>query len=560
SDNARNRSRAVITRKLPRLGEEEIESFEVRAKPLNPIHTNSMQRFLTAQKLDINQRYCEYMHGVTKEKDKNWVVQPVTTKKSVTSYLFQQELEAYKKLRNEDKASKLLKVVFKAITTEHRFDLLFLQIFNFFAFISLVSKISVIFLILKYNKYVFVIGFIQNMVKLYFSNICFKIQNRNQPSPLLNVELWQCYKNLYQIDTPLERNLYRLSEQNEMHTSVEIFLRPFETVYAPFIYDAFSLFQDQIQNQVKVVFKKKINGEPISILDLLIDNRYNIIYNSFRFYHEAETTFSRLIHITGFKSRVHDVRCTDPHVLTSLKINSDGSQDLLFTYQLGKAPTLQTFALIFFGDQFYATVLGAWLIHIHAVNRINLNAVRAQLVKVPIVLKTDRSYSGAIHFQTSLKNVEIFPADIMQVEHDKILDVVVHLTPSCAGVSVVLINAIEQQTKNLLNTWMIVINVQEADITKVFEVYVQNNRNQTIKLTIGNRYSVERSFRISSSHPAYVKIDNDIIKLAGYKLSDVLITFLFSQEVRLSEVLIFVTNVDNNLQEEAYLLKLIYQE
>lgn len=38
-------------------------------------------------------------------------------------YLFQQELEAYKKLRDEDKASKLLKVVFKAITTEYRFEL-----------------------------------------------------------------------------------------------------------------------------------------------------------------------------------------------------------------------------------------------------------------------------------------------------------------------------------------------------------------------------------------------------------------------------------------------------
>lgn len=44
---------------------------------------------------------------------------------SMKRYLFEQELEAYKKLRDEDKASKLLKVVFKAITTEYRFELAF---------------------------------------------------------------------------------------------------------------------------------------------------------------------------------------------------------------------------------------------------------------------------------------------------------------------------------------------------------------------------------------------------------------------------------------------------
>lgn len=45
-----------------------------------------------------------------------------TLQGSVKRYLFQQELEAYKKLRSEDKASKLLKTVFKAITTQHRFE------------------------------------------------------------------------------------------------------------------------------------------------------------------------------------------------------------------------------------------------------------------------------------------------------------------------------------------------------------------------------------------------------------------------------------------------------
>lgn len=53
---------------------------------------------------------------------------------------------------------------------------------------------------------------------------------------------------------------------------------------------------------------------------------------------------------------------------------------------------LRTFAVIFFADQYYNSVLGAWLIHIHAVNQINLNAVRAQLLKIPIVFKLVESF------------------------------------------------------------------------------------------------------------------------------------------------------------------------
>lgn len=141
-----------------------------------------------------------------------------------------------------------------------------------------------------------------------------------------------------------------------------------------------------------------------------------------------------------------------------------------------------------------------------------------------------------------------------------------------------LISAIDQQTNRLLYQWMITVNVKEANITKMFEVYLQNKRNQTIAsyivinfsfhfisylhrnfychlnlfyhtafdegiyifvfqtLAVRNRYSVERSFRISCSHPENVRIENDTVMLPGYKAIDVPITFLLNNELKLPEV------------------------
>ncbi|CAG9538867.1 unnamed protein product [Cercopithifilaria johnstoni] len=529
-DSMRNRMSTVVSRQLTRIGQDENESYKIRAKPLNPIHENSLQHFLAAQRLDINQRYNEIMGGTPLgAKNQNSVIKPLTG--SMKRYLFQQELEAYKKLRDEDKASKLLKVVFKAITTEYRI----------------------------YPKYGQVI-FFEHMLQNTESNPVVIVVDTAQSTlkPLFDVDLWQYYKNMYRIETPLEKDLYQISGENEQTTEVQIFLKPMETIFAPFIYDGFTLPQEQIRDQI--IFKKKNGGEPIAILDLLVGNRRNIISNSFRFYHEAETTLSRIIHITGYKSRVFSIRCTDPLVLTSFKNNCDGSQDLHFTCQTGKAPILRTFTVIFFSDQYYSIVLGAWLIHIHAVNQINLNAVRAQLIKVPIVLKTEDNYDGLVHFGTSSKNLEIHPSDAIAAQRDDTLDAVVNFLPDITGSRMMLISATDQRTNHLLYQWMIAVNVQEANITKIFEVYLQSKGNQTIILAIRNQYSVERLFRISCSHPECVRIENDIVRLSGYKSINISITFLLNNEVKLPEVLLFVTNAENNLQEEAYSLKLIYHD
>ncbi|VDK74813.1 unnamed protein product [Litomosoides sigmodontis] len=533
-DSTQNRTNAVISRRLIRIGENENESYRIRAKPLNPIHENSLQYFLASQKLDINQRYNEIMDGSPLgARNHNSLTKPLTTKGSMKRYLFEQELEAYKKLRDEDKASKLLKVVFKAITTEYRIYPKYGQVIFFEYMLQNTEP----------NPVVIVVDTAQSTVK-----------------PLFDVELWQYYKDMYEIETPLERDLYRISTKEEQITEVQIFLKPMETICAPFIYDGFALPAEQIRNQVKIIFKKKNGGEPIAILDLLVGNRRNIVFNSFRFYHEAETTLSRIIQITGYKSRVSSIRCTDPLVLISFRNNIDGSQDLHFTCQTGKPPMLRTFTVIFFADRYCSTVLGAWLIHIHAVTPIILNAVQAQLIKVPIFLKTDGNSDGSVRFGSFSKNLEIHPSDATVAQCGYTLDAVVNFLPDFTGSRVMLISAINQQTNRLLYQWMITVNVKEANITKMFEVYLQNKRNQTIRLAVRNRYSVERSFRISCSHPENIRIENDTVMLSGHKAIDVPITFLLNSEVKLSEVFLFITNVENDLQEEVYSLKLIYHD
>ncbi|VDK27138.1 unnamed protein product [Gongylonema pulchrum] len=573
-DITRSRTSSVVSQRLARIGQDEIESYRIKVKPLNPIHENALQRFVTT-----NRR--------------------VSLQGSVKRYLFEQELEAYKKMRNEDKASKLMKAVFKAITTQHRIHPKYGQI-AFFEFLLQNTEPTATVIIVDTTNNTLRLSFLHSFNFNTFDPGNFGRTTNTHGKcfayrPLCDANKWQYYKNVCGVETPLESSLYGVSEENGQIVEVCIFLKPMETIYAPFLYDTFTLPPDQIKNQVKVkvarliaqttVFKKKDDGEPIAVLDLLVEVRQNIVKNSFRFYHEAETTLSRVIRITQRKgselnlsptpelayqnlfpgdAHVCAIRCTDPLVILSLRNNPNGCQDLQFTCQTGKAPSLQTFTVIFFADSYYNVALGSWLIHVHAVNRISVNAVRAQLTKVPIVLTVDEDCS-LVQFGSLSRKLEISPPHFTGVQRGSTVTASANFSQNIPedffeGVRTILICATNQETKRLLNQWMIVANVQEANITKMFDVYLENGKSQTIKLMVGNRYGVERSFRISSSHPEYARIEDELVLIAAYKVTDVCITFLPSNELKLSEVLIFITNVENNLQEEAYSLKLIYSD
>uniref|UniRef100_A0A914S0I5 Uncharacterized protein n=1 Tax=Parascaris equorum TaxID=6256 RepID=A0A914S0I5_PAREQ len=166
------------------------------AIPLSPIHETAMQRFLAAQKW--------YYANIQKAKKVLcWKLSPkmsintglhtaqknLVTKGSLKRFIFHQELEAYKKLRNESKASKLLKAVFKAITTEH--------------------------------------------------------------SVVLDNEAWDFFKRSNDIHSPVERDLFNVTTGVDGDREVRIFLKAMEAIFVPFKYDAFIPSKERRNSEVK---------------------------------------------------------------------------------------------------------------------------------------------------------------------------------------------------------------------------------------------------------------------------------------------------------------------
>uniref|UniRef100_A0AC34FFP8 MSP domain-containing protein n=1 Tax=Panagrolaimus sp. ES5 TaxID=591445 RepID=A0AC34FFP8_9BILA len=268
---------------MRRLGEGQFNSLKIRARPLGAIHESALQRFLTAQKLDIHQRKEELFGNDSLEKLKKWSDLKIknnnngVTKASLKRFVFQEELEAYKLVRNESKAAKLLKAVFAAITVTH----------------SIRNQIGQV----EFFEFCLQNTFAQN-IKCHIDISDARIK------PITNAEEWRFFKSLKGLKTPLEKDLYEIENEK-----VFVSLAPMEAVYLPFKFDSSILgasFRDEEEIvETKVIFKHSQTNEPISILDLSILISTCALSAQFRWFMDECSKVAKLISIPNYVWKIY---------------------------------------------------------------------------------------------------------------------------------------------------------------------------------------------------------------------------------------------------------------
>ncbi|CAB3396563.1 unnamed protein product [Caenorhabditis bovis] len=100
---------------------------------------------------------------------------------------------------------------------------------------------------------------------------------------------------------------------------------------------------------------------------------------------------------------------------------------------------------------------------------------------------------------------------------------------------------------------------QTPRITQKFSVNVPISSEELIrkKILIKNPYGIPRSFLISTSRPDVVKISEPLVNIPamGSRSYDVFFGVITHKPMSL-EALLFISNAENNQQEEAYMLQI----
>ncbi|CAI4231590.1 unnamed protein product [Auanema sp. JU1783] len=317
----------LVTRRLKRIGENSVDSYRTLAKPLNPIHEDALKRFMHAQRLDIQQRYDnifnEEIHDRLRDWEKLKSTIPLTAQKQMfKKFIFDEQLEAYRKLRHESKAAKLLQAVFQGITLQHNL------------LVSLGEK-----------------HFFEYLLQNTFPDPinCVIIIDHPGLKVILDEDEWLFYKKQNSLTTPIEKNMFHETKNG----NYEVFLKPMESIYVPFIYEHFNISKEEDLNETKVLFRRWDNGEPVSILDLRIDQRPSCVHQTIRFYSEAACQFQKNLLISGIRGnrRILSIRSIDPTIKVALR-NRGVEQELVISAFCGEAGSSRVIPLILYADSY----------------------------------------------------------------------------------------------------------------------------------------------------------------------------------------------------------------
>ncbi|CAL2044774.1 unnamed protein product [Caenorhabditis brenneri] len=348
-----------------RLNEEGPHSYRVHAKPLPGNSGVGLDRFLSAQRLDIQQRHDQLFNENSLEKIREWQDLKegfqLTDDKDVTQkFIFEEELAAYKKLRYESKPAKLLEAVFKGITTCHQINPSFGE-------------------------------------KVFFE---FPLENiHNQPlnctieyddialRPVLDDEEWAFFKTVNKLKTPLEKNMMR-----ETSESIDICLQPNDVVFIPFIYDAFFFPSDHFNMySTKVVFRQTVTKEPIAILDLHIHRRSVLLQHAVTFICETAGNWEKQLVLPPMTRdrRVFSCRCSDPSVRLTIR-NATLQQIVGFTTYSGETNDRKTFLLLMYSDHYQTRLIATWKVTILPYFNVDVRSIVGQTLRFHLIVHRRR--------------------------------------------------------------------------------------------------------------------------------------------------------------------------
>ncbi|KAI6236953.1 Nephrocystin-4 [Aphelenchoides besseyi] len=537
---SRNKS-AVITNRLVRLGRTN-QIHQLRAQPLGAIHESALQRFLNTQKLDIRQRKEEIFGYDGLRRMKKWeeMKEKQTErlpKSTLKRFIFEEELEAYRTLRMEGKSAKLLKAVFRSITTHH----------------IIYAKSGQV-------------EFFEYVLRNTFAEPINCLIDVNNPciSVVTNTDEWKAFKDANKLKTSVERDLFHV-ESNGMKS---VYLNALESLNIPFKFDLFArgppLESTTEAYEIKIIFKRAETGEPIAILEVLIQSRGHTWDTSFRWFHEENARCSKLLKIQGIKGnqKVTAIRCTDPHVLCSIRNAPNGGQELLITCYAPESPLCREFLVLMYADRYFGTQLTSRGFALHGMQRLNVEAVQGQTTKIPLFLKPPNDPEMLIAFKSSTDCATVIPTEPIALTSSQPLnDLKLLILPTFSGKRTFLITAIEMKLRKLLNAWIVFVNVKEPTIAKTYEIEITNSTADIAKkIQFTNEYPVERNYRFYTSNEQIVSVENEYETVSANEQASIHLRFHpieIDHPVYL-DVLVFCEDAVNGQQEEAYGLRIKY--
>ncbi|XP_027964343.1 nephrocystin-4 isoform X2 [Eumetopias jubatus] len=404
---------------------------------------------------------------------------------------------------------------------------------------------------------------------------------------------WRYFKDTAKLHTPVEEDMFHLRGS----LAPQIFLRPRETAHIPFRYQTFSVGQPALvqasaelrsekgtdagwpqkssampTKHAKVVFRGS-GGKPIAVLCLTVETQPHVVDQVFRFYHPELTFLKKAIRLPpwhtlrgapvgspGEEPPVH-VRCSDPNVICETQnVGLGEPRDVFLKVASGPSPESKDFFVTVYADNWLATPVQIWQVHLHSLQRVDVSCVTGQQTRLSLVLRGTQSVRRVQAFTSHPQELKTDPKGVFVLPPRGVQDLHVAVRPHRAGSRFIHLNLVDVDYHQLVASWLVCLSCRPPLISKAFEITLAagEGKGANKRITYTNPYPSQRTYHLHSDHPDLLQFREDCFQVGGGETYTIGLRFAPRQSAGEEEILIYINDHEDK-NEEAFCVKVTYQ-
>ncbi|XP_015285301.1 PREDICTED: nephrocystin-4 [Gekko japonicus] len=342
-------------------------------------------------------------------------------------------------------------------------------------------------------------------------------------SVIVDSREWKHFKELTKTVTPLEEEMFHLHE----NLTPQVYLRPKETVYIPFKYQAFTVEHGAMKQQgpteltfsegkkeaaapwksggmqtkhIKVSFTACGSSKPIAILSVNVEFQPHVVDQTFRFYH-PELTFLK-----------KSIRLPPWHTFP-------GSQNPATCYAFPKG----------------------------------ICEVQLTNEALEIHLWGPSCVGAQFRAMVDPEGIFILPANGVQDLH-------IGLRPQRPGSQFIYLNLVDVEYHQLVSSWLVCVSCRQPLISKAFEIVLPpgGGKSSNKRITYTNPYPTRRMYFLHTNRPDLLQFKEDSFEIGRGETYTIGLRFAPSQSAGEEEILIYI-NDQEDMNEETFCVKVTYQ-
>nr|XP_035920403.1 nephrocystin-4 isoform X3 [Halichoerus grypus] len=404
---------------------------------------------------------------------------------------------------------------------------------------------------------------------------------------------WRYFKDAAKLHTPVEEDMFRLRGS----LAPQIFLRPRETTHIPFRYQTFSVGQPALvqasaelrsekgtdarspqksstmpTKHAKVLFRGS-GGKPIAVLCLTVETQPHVVDQVFRFYHPELTFLKKAIRLPpwhtlpgapvgrpGEEPPVH-VRCSDPNVICETQnVGLGEPRDVFLKVASGPSPESKDFFVTVYADNWLATPVQIWQVHLHSLQRVDVSCVTGQQTRLSLVLRGTQTVRRVQAFTSHPQELKTDPKGVFVLPPHGVQDLHVAVRPQRAGSRFIHLNLVDVDYHQLVASWLVCLSCRPPLISKAFEITLAagEGKGANKRITYTNPYPSQRTYHLHSDHPELLQFREDCFQVRGGETYTIGLRFAPRQSAGEEEILIYINDHEDK-NEEAFCVKVTYQ-